>query len=168
MTIAEPSTLLTDYLLALTCAWFAWRLLARPPGTRLLWGLGFACLAVASAVGGTFHGFRPVMGPGTAAWFWNVTLVGIGAGAGFILSALLAQRSGVSLRLLRWAGGITGAALLLLAARVGLHPRFNHNDLYHCLQWIALVILYRSIPGRPHTGDTNASALGPEEEEEHQ
>lgn len=166
MTIAEPSTVLTDYLLAVTCGWFAWRLLVRPPRNRLLWGLGFASLTVASAAGGTFHGFRPLMEPGTAASFWNVTLVGIGAGAGFILSAVLVQRSGVSVRLLRWAGGITGAALVLLTARVGLHPQFNHNDVYHCLQWLALVILYRSIPGPPHPEDSGAAALGPEEKEE--
>lgn len=166
MTLAEPSTVLTDYLLALTCAWFAWRLLARPPRTSLLWGLGFACLAAASAAGGTFHGLRPRLEPGTASAFWNVTLVGIGAGAGFILSALLVQRAGVSVRLLHWAGGITGAALVLLAAQVGLHPHFNHNDVYHCLQWIALVILYRSLPGPPHPRDLNAAALEPERKEE--
>ncbi len=146
MMLAEPATALTDYLLAATCGWFAWRLLARSPGTRLLWGLGFACLAAAAATGGTFHGLRPMLPPGSLSLLWNATLVGIGSGAGFIASALLVQRSGVSVRGLRAAGGITALALVLLALRIGIHPQFSHNDVYHCLQWLALVILYRSIP----------------------
>lgn len=64
----------------------------------------------------------------------------------------------------RWA--LAGMAVSLVAAavqslRLSPHPLFNHNDLYHLVQTVAVVLFYRAartFPDRraPHPGDTPA------------
>lgn len=157
MPVTEPSTLLTDYLLAMVCTWCGIRLLRQAPATRLLWALGYLCLAASALTGGTFHGFRELLPAGVVAGLWHGTLVGIGAGAGFIASGILVQRTDAAVGGLKAAGIITLGAFLLLGLRVGLHPQFNHNDLYHVLQLGALIVLYRAI--RPRRRSRSGGAI---------
>lgn len=75
MTIHEPATLLTDYLLALLAMVCGWQLgrHANPPQrwwSRALWMTGTAAL-----VGGTHHGFGPLLGEAASAALWRATLV---------------------------------------------------------------------------------------------
>ena len=57
MTIQEPMTVLTDYLLGAVAAWFSFLLCREREQSRRFWALAFAGLAVAAFLGGTWHGF---------------------------------------------------------------------------------------------------------------
>ena len=57
MTISEPMTMLTDYVLGGVSAYAAIALLRHPQPSRRLWALAFAALAAAAFAGGTWHGF---------------------------------------------------------------------------------------------------------------
>ena len=75
MTIHEPATLLTDYLLALLAMVCGWQLgrLANPAQrwwSRALWLTGAAAL-----IGGTHHGFGPLLGEAARAALWRATLL---------------------------------------------------------------------------------------------
>jgi hypothetical protein len=78
MTIHEPATLATDYLLAALAAILAWRLRRRlPPGNRPAhgWCYALGLTAAAAAVGGSSHGFGPNLPPGPAQALWVLTLL---------------------------------------------------------------------------------------------
>jgi hypothetical protein len=57
MTIHEPMTVLTDYLLGGVSAYAAIALVRDSQTSRRLWALAFAALAAAAFLGGTWHGF---------------------------------------------------------------------------------------------------------------
>ena len=59
MTVSEPMTLATDYLLGGVAAWLGLRLAKHreSQSSRTLWALAFAALALAAFLGGTWHGF---------------------------------------------------------------------------------------------------------------
>ena len=75
MTIHEPMTLATDYLLALACGGFSILLLRMKSAATGWWSIALAAVAVAALVGGTHHGF-PSFYPGA---LWKTTLVAAGA-----------------------------------------------------------------------------------------
>ena len=75
MTIHEPMTLATDYLLALACGGFSILLFRMKSAATGWWSLAFAAAALAALVGGTYHGF-PALYP---AVLWKTTLVAAGA-----------------------------------------------------------------------------------------
>jgi hypothetical protein len=75
MTIHEPMTLATDYLLALACGCFSLLLFRMRSAATGWWCLAFAAVAIAALVGGTYHGF-PGLHP---TLLWKITLVAAGA-----------------------------------------------------------------------------------------
>lgn len=115
MSISEPSTLVTDYLLGAVAFWLAARLAAASSRTgswpQALWAVAFALGAVAAFAGGTFHGFRSALGPFAGALLWQCALLG-GALAGTLLVA------GAAIHVLR--GRALRVALVVLAAKAML------------------------------------------------
>jgi small-conductance mechanosensitive channel len=91
--IAEPSTLATDYALAVVGAWLGWRLntLARTAGHRggRLWSAAFGAMAAGSFFGGTYHGFFTSMRPLAARVVWTTTTILVGFAACLLLSATI-------------------------------------------------------------------------------
>jgi hypothetical protein len=75
MTIHEPMTLATDYLLAVACGGFSLLLFRMKSAATGWWSIAFAAVALAALVGGTYHGF-PSFYPGA---LWKATLVAAGA-----------------------------------------------------------------------------------------
>lgn len=200
MTIAEPTTMLTDYALAGVSAYLSIKLL-RQGSAELpvkLWGVAFAVVALAALAGGTWHGFRPVSDAQTLTVLWKVTVYAIGAfnllmAAGAILATVAGRvRTGllaaVALKFLvysvwmvghdefryvvfdsagamalllalhgyaLWAHGdrssrwiiagvlVSALAAIIEASGFALHRHFNHNDLYHVIQIMAMVLFYR-------------------------
>jgi len=209
MTISEPATLITDYLLALFTAWLArrlaraardaeWSALVETARAQRWWSVAFMASAVAGAAGGTVHGFQHAMARPLADLLWIATLESLVVAAFAVVSAAIAQ--------LGWSRGVTFAATFaaaaafgfyglwviknpvflaaiaaygaafavllairfykkpmdhagrLLLAGVGLslvaagvqqsgwsiHRYFNHNDLYHVIQAVAVWLLYRA------------------------
>lgn len=199
MSVHEPATLLTDYLLAVLAGWLAWRLHRAIPGAippaRLWWIRALGLTAISAFVGGSYHGFAPNFSSDVTELWWIATLLIISLlsavmalsllhelrptgrrqlwfglivvkFAHFAVAAIILQKFAVviidyGLVMLAWAvatvclqrswSGWMLAAILLsvLAALVqqmhwALSPRFNHNDLYHVIQALALVGFYRA------------------------
>jgi hypothetical protein len=79
--MSEPTTVVTDYLLAVLALAVAFRLWAPRAGTSAagrLWAAGFVALAVAAIVGGTWHAIPDGSWPAVRHTLWSVTYVGIG------------------------------------------------------------------------------------------
>lgn len=94
----EPFTAGTDYLLAGAGLLAAVGLLVpgrdATPTSRRLWGGGLALFAIATAAGGTYHGFGPDWGPSTMRGLWRVTELSMAASN--LLMALGALVGGVT------------------------------------------------------------------------
>jgi hypothetical protein len=153
MTITEPTTMLTDYLLTALCVGLAWRLARASPGASLrLWRGAFSVTAFAALAGGTAHGFRVPLGELWDA-VWSLTVWAIGLGSLLLVAASVrsllrreardaaSRRAGV--RWLKRALAVSLLALAVLVARVSPHQHFNQNDLYHVIQMVGLYFLYR-------------------------
>jgi hypothetical protein len=187
MTIHEPMTLLTDYVLAGVTAWLCFLLSKHSEihSSRKFWALAFAALALGAFLGGTWHGFVQ------NDLLWKATLLAVGVASFAMLAgsacAVLSGRvrsfvlafavvkliiysgwmlvhdefifvvvdTGVAFaavallhiwKLNGWilAGvAVSVAAALVQASGFALHQHFNHNDLYHVIQIVAMVLFYR-------------------------
>lgn len=157
--ISEPTTTLTDYVMAIQCLVqaAALRRAARqstmvPPPAVGLYVAGFCVAVLASFAGGTSHGFRPQLGEYWSP-VWTVTIYSIVSA--FILLIAAGARSSLHPQVgdpaTRRAGrlwlvrgfGLTAIGLVVLVAKVSFHEHFNHNDLYHVIQWGGLYGVYR-------------------------
>lgn len=81
MTIHEPMTLATDYLLGAVSAWFAYRLFGTEPKSRFFWAVAFAALALGAFLGGTWHGFVQSEG------LWKATVLSVGTASFAMVTA---------------------------------------------------------------------------------
>ena len=109
--MSEPTTVLTDYLLAAVALGLAWRLCRsspRPSCPARLWAASFAALGVAALVGGTWHGLPAGAWPLLRRSLWSITYVAIG------LADLLILAGATRAALTRWP---TTAVVILLTAR---------------------------------------------------
>ena len=202
MTISEPMTMFTDYLVTLLAASLGIHLIiegrARSERSEALWGWAFMATALGALAGGTSHGFVQQLGDEGWQVLWKVTVYAIGAASFLLLAgALVASLSDPWRRLLLlvaflkfvgyiswmashddfrfvindygstmvvvlllqiwqwWArrapsapwvvGGIlvSFVASLIQQSGFSLHQHFNHNDIFHVIQLLALWLLYR-------------------------
>jgi hypothetical protein len=147
VSISEPTTLVTDYALALFSAIFGIVLLRlRTHRGTLLWSIGFLSLAAAGLTGGSFHGFRLMMSDSAHRSLWNITCILIGASTGFMISGAMTGPLSRYGKNTRWhAAGLAFSVggLVIQQGHVSLHPSFNHNDLFHCVQIVALFCFFR-------------------------
>jgi hypothetical protein len=201
MKIAQPTTMLTDYVLGAVCVYVAFKLLRQKPmGWPVqLWGVAFVFVAFSALTGGTWHGFGPDVDAQTRAILWKSTVYAAGmfdllivAGSilatvgGRVQTLLLAA---VSVKFLIYAvwmaghgddflyvvldsagtmvlllilhgyaawvrtdsaslwvvAGVLASALAATAQAYGfaLGPYLNHNDLYHLIQTVAMLLFYQ-------------------------
>lgn len=114
VTISEPMTLATDYVLGTLSEVCAVLLLKHNNHLRQisirLWAFALMAAAMASYVGGTYHGFRHVLDPHVAVVLWKVTTISMGIASFFLLTAAI--RAAFSGRDGRW---FIAAASLKLA-----------------------------------------------------
>lgn len=106
MTISEPMTLITDYVLAAVTAWLCFLLFKRHENqaSRKLWALAFAALALGAFLGGTWHGFFQ------NDLIWKATLLSVGvASFAMLAGSAVAAFSGAARAL------VIGFALAKLA-----------------------------------------------------
>ena len=82
MSLREPMTLATDYVLFIAALLFCVRLWRASRS----WSLAFLFTAAGSFFGGTFHGFAPVLSPLTGAALWKATVLSIGLASFFLLA----------------------------------------------------------------------------------
>jgi hypothetical protein len=207
MSIHEPATLLTDYLLAGLAGCLAWLLQRRMLAASLAarwWSRVLWLTATSAFVGGSYHGFAPDFPPPVAGAWWLVTLLIVCllsavmalsllheaappdrhrfwpgviavkfaafAGAAIAHPVFIVVIIDYGLAMLAWAVAavilhrawrnwmLAAIALSIIAAlaqqmRWDLSARFNHNDLYHVIQALALFGFYRA--GLRFTGRTD-------------
>ena len=132
MTIHEPMTMLTDYVLGGVSTYAAIALLRDSQASRRLWALAFAALAAAAFLGGTWHGFLQ------SDLLWKATTLSAGVASfgmlagssyaafppplrAFVLTAALAKLAVYSVWMLSHDAFIyvvidTGIAFLIVAA----------------------------------------------------
>lgn len=121
--LSEPTTTLTDYVLAALTGAFALLLVRRGLAIGdagvVVWGGAFAATAAAALVGGTVHGFATRLGEARKRMLWLTTLVLTGlvgfcliVGAAIALAPALLREALVALAALKLAG-----ALFLLVRR---------------------------------------------------
>lgn len=84
MRFAEPSTVLTDYAIALQCALFARLLWHDRTFSSQLWSIGFGAIAVSALAGGTFHAIQAELPQTVGVILWQLTLYAIGT-ASFVI-----------------------------------------------------------------------------------
>jgi hypothetical protein len=157
VTIAEPATLLTDYALAGVTGWLAYVLFRAREGqrARALWSLAFAAIALAAALGGTWHGFAPVFAEVAVLLVWKATVLAVGiASFGMLAGSAIATTAGgarksllafSAMKLAIYSGWMiwhseyiyviadTGTAMTLVAA---LHLRSAARDHGHAARWM--------------------------------
>jgi hypothetical protein len=126
MTIHEPATVATDYLLSGFTAVLAWRVMhasRMKSEWHTRWGLAFTATAIASLAGGTVHGFPHILGPPGTHALWLVTMTAlIVASMGIVLASVLRWPvSGVSRRA---ATVSIAASYTLYAVWLLMHPAF--------------------------------------------
>jgi len=95
--IAEPTTLFTDYALAGVTGWLAWSLFRAREGQRARssWALAFAALALAAALGGTWHGFAPAFAAIAVLLVWKATVLSVGiASFGMLAGSAISTTAG--------------------------------------------------------------------------
>ncbi len=94
--IAEPTTAITDYILGILTAYWGIRLLQQQVLATTFWGIGFLSLTIASVLGGTAHGFRPVLSKAIHAVIWRTTLATIGiTSATMVIGLTLVRMTGI-------------------------------------------------------------------------
>ena len=89
MSISEPATLITDYLLAGVTAWLSLLLFQKKQTSTRFWAIAFAALAVGAFLGGTWHGFLQ----SDALWKATVLTVGVASFA-MLAGSAIATTSG--------------------------------------------------------------------------
>lgn len=150
MTLSEPLTTLTDYALAVMSAGSAIAI-GRTIGPRnrvsaWFWCAAFIASGVAAAAGGSYHGFRPRLDPGSVRGLWNLTMFAMGAAGAFATAGIHAAEVRRADGTVTWlAGGIAvtlfGAAVQqgMLSALAGWNP----NVAFHLIQMVGLYFFFR-------------------------
>jgi len=96
VSISEPTTLVTDYLLAGVTGWLAVLLLrnSESQDSRKSWAAAFAALALGAFLGGTWHGFFH------NALLWKATVLAVGAASfAMVAGSAIATLSGAARKL---------------------------------------------------------------------
>jgi hypothetical protein len=122
--IAEPMTMLTDYVLAGVTARLAWLLFRSREGrrARAFWTLAFAALALAALLGGTWHGFGPRLSEFALALVWKVTVLSVGvASFGMLAGSAAATTPPAAAKALLW---IAAAKLALYGSWMLFHSEY--------------------------------------------
>src|SRR5262245_10404269 len=151
MRITEPTTMITDYLLALAGTIFAILTFRMHSSHRavIFWILAFASGALAALLGGSFHGFKSHLSPSTAKSLWDFAMILIGMCTAFLIAASLASSLGsTELEHVKWIrAGLIISAIGFAIQKIGwdIHPHFNHNDLYHVIQIVGFWCFYEGV-----------------------
>lgn len=140
MAISEPMTLLTDYALAGLVLFFALRLLrnSRERSVRL-WAGAFFASSLAAASGGTYHGFRPLLGDIGGLLLWKTTVFSIGLTSFLMLCAMaLAVLAGRGRRILL---GVAVVQFLLYLGWMAGHNAFVYVILDYVPALLCVLVL---------------------------
>jgi hypothetical protein len=128
MTITEPTTLASDWLLAAVALGLGWRLrtagMADAGRPQRLWSAAFLAGAATAFAGGVVHGFAGMLSTDAHAVLWAVVRVGAGLTGSLLLagSVLAAATGRPRLLLLGVAAGQLAFYLLVVGGRDDIRP----------------------------------------------
>ena len=146
MTFAEPITTLTDYAMGAAGLYFAaslFRMSSKNEKSVRLWSAGFTAAGIAALVGGTYHGFALTLDGSIIRSLWNITVLSAGISAGFMVSGFLTSSVPRNRHHVWWLkGGLLATFSGFVLQQSGIR---NHNDLYHCVQIVALYLFFRGV-----------------------
>jgi hypothetical protein len=149
LTITEPVTLITDYLLALECLIFAVLLLqkAKNETPMLLWAISFITIAIAAITGGTYHGFIRSLSVPVSSTLWKITLYSIGVSTWCMLSGMiLAALKGIVRKVFLILAVIQFLGFVILISRSYEYKYVIHDYVPAMAVILALCILRLSKP----------------------
>ena len=128
MSLSEPTTMATDYVLVVLCGFFAWRLWMVGKGVAQAsvysWAAGFVCFGLASLAGGTFHGFSTLLSEAVLQSLWKVATYAIGLASFFLLTGTFHASIIPSVR--RFVMLIPYAQLIFYALWMAIHNDFHY------------------------------------------
>jgi hypothetical protein len=128
VTISEPATLVTDYLLGTLSEVCGVWLLGQNRALRqrciTLWAMALMAAALGSYAGGTYHGFQHAIGPRTAGVLWKVTTLSMGAASFLLLAAAFTAACAGQLR--HWLIGAAAAKFAMYAVWMLGHDDFRY------------------------------------------
>ncbi len=153
MSVSEPVTLLTDYMLAGLGAYFALRLFraaALEQQTSVwLWGVALAAMAAAALFGGTYHGFTlgitPHLGEAARAALWKGTVYSLGLASLAMLSGTI--YAAVPRPLRTWLLALAVAHFVAYAVWMITHDEFRYV-IYYYGPAMALVLVLEIVAAR--------------------
>lgn len=116
ITISEPMTTVTDYLVTGFGFSFGLRLMVSGPGriqaAQKLWALAFLFIGIGALLGGTSHGFVTYLGDDANHYIWKGTVYAIGLSMLFAVSGTITAASpGPTARFLLHVVNVLGFAI---------------------------------------------------------
>ena len=128
VTISEPTTLATDYLLGTLselCGVFLLKEYGKVRHTCIRWwAFGLFAVAMASYAGGTYHGFQHALGPVVASILWKATTISMGIASFMLLTAALT--SALSGQDRTWLIAAAALKLVIYAGWMLTHDEFRY------------------------------------------
>ena len=161
----EVVTMVTDYLLAATgfgAAMWLWKSAAGVPGRW--WAVAFVATGVAAVLGGTSHGYAPVIDKQTHGLVWRLTYVTVGIANFCVLYG--AALAAVPRRLLRATVVVLLARLLVVAAALIVVAQFRYVLYDYAFTLVGLLALAAALGAQRRPGGgwvvagVAASAIG--------
>lgn len=127
MGLSEPTTAITDLILALLALGFSLQLF--PLARRLRqesirnWGFAFGALSVGALCGAVSHGFAPNLSEGAYAAIWRITLYSIGVASYFMVAGT--ARAALRHRIGSWMIGVAALKLAGYLYWSTVRPEFS-------------------------------------------
>jgi Family of unknown function (DUF6962) len=126
VTISEPTTLATDYLLAVLTGVLASRVVAKNRTLNQVcvgrWAMALAAVAFVSLSGGTYHGFAHALNGWAVSILWKLTTIGMGLASLLLLASAFAASFSGAVR--RWLIGAAAVKFVIYTAWMLLHDAF--------------------------------------------
>jgi len=147
----EVVTMVTDYLLAATgfgAAMWLWKSAAGVPGRW--WAVAFVATGVAAVLGGTSHGYAPVIDKQTHGLVWRLTYVTVGIANFCILYG--AALAAVPRRFFRAAVAVLLARMLAVAAALILVAQFRFVLYDYAITLVGLLALAAALRAQRQPG----------------
>ena len=158
-TIAEPMTLLTDYVLGALAVVFGRQLLSMSEARPIrAWGWAFIALAAGAFAGGTAHGFAHYLDPLGKTLTWKITVYSIGVAVFFMFAGT--ARAALSRATARWVVALAGLKLAAYLAWMTTHDDFRYVVYDYVPTMLAVLALGMWIARRLGNPAGNRLALG--------
>jgi hypothetical protein len=150
VTISEPTTLITDYVLGTLSGLLGVLLLKRHLLLRQVpiryWALALCATAIASYLGGTYHGFQHALSVPIASLLWKATTISMGVASFLLLCA--AFSSAFSGQNRKWLIAAATLELVVYVAWMIGHDEFRFVIYNYGSTLVLLLLLV--VTGRTH------------------